>query len=110
MTGEGSRPPDVGLAAERTTLSWTRTALVAAVLGALMLRTGLTDAEPWLVAGAITAFVDAIAIALIGRQRSTAVRRRLVDGGAIAAPIGIALVAALTTATVALTSLATVLA
>lgn len=43
-----TEPADAGLQAERTGLSWIRTSLGIAANGALLLRLGLQDREPFL--------------------------------------------------------------
>lgn len=75
MTGSAAGAPiDAGLAASRTTLSWTRTGLAAAALGVLMLRNGLAGGRPLLA----TALFDAVAICLVGRRRAVTMHGALV--------------------------------
>jgi hypothetical protein len=73
--------PD-GSALERTRLSWMRTGLATMVVGFLLVRGWLTDAEPWTLA-ALAAVSTAIVVALsasrfaaLGRRTSPAVQAR----------------------------------
>ena len=110
MTGrEFAVPPDSGLAVDRTILSWTRTALVAAALGALLLRTGIMHHSPLTLGAATCALLDAITVAAIGRLRSTAIPARLARGQSVAGLNSIGLVAGMTAITLTLTALAVVL-
>ncbi|WP_457031967.1 DUF202 domain-containing protein [Kitasatospora sp. P5_F3] len=75
---------DPGLQPERTLLAWSRTALVLTVNAALVLRTGLADRQPELVAlGALLALA-ACGTYGFGLHR----RRRLVPGTGVPGPVG----------------------
>lgn len=66
MTGEpspDSRPPDPGLARERTSLAWTRSAIAFAAIGAAITKTRPLVGAPLLLFSAV--------IWLIGRSRRT---------------------------------------
>ena len=95
---------DTGLAADRTTLAWTRTALVAAALGALLLRTGLIHRWPLSLAAATVALMNAAAIAVVGHRREAAVQARRAAARTVADAAGILGVAVLTAITVVLTA------
>jgi len=60
---QGGRPPDSGLARERTSLAWTRSAIAFAAIGAAITRTRPLVGAPLLVFSAV--------IWLIGRSRRT---------------------------------------
>ena len=110
MTGrESALPRDSGLAVDRTILSWTRTALVAAALGALLLRTGIMHHSPLTLGAATSALLDAIAVAAVGRFRSAMIPARLARGRSVVGPSSIGLVAVITAITLTLTALAVVL-
>jgi uncharacterized membrane protein YidH (DUF202 family) len=110
MTGrEFAAPQDSGLAVDRTILSWTRTALVAAALGALLLRTGIMHHSPLTLGAATAALLDAIAIGAVGRLRAMAIPARLAKGQSVAGLNSIGLVAVTTAMTLTLISLAIVL-
>ncbi len=103
MTGPTIGPTgDTGLAADRTTLAWTRTALVAAALGALLLRTGLMYRWPLSLAAATVALLDAAVIAVIGHRRTSSVAARRIPGSTVARVPAIRVVAVLTGLTVLL--------
>jgi hypothetical protein len=106
---EFGRPSDSGLAVDRTTLSWTRTALVAAALGAVLLRTGIMHRSPLTLAAATIALLDAVAVAAVGRARSILVPARLAQGRSVVGPASLGLVALLTAITVTLTAVAVIL-
>jgi uncharacterized membrane protein YidH (DUF202 family) len=85
--GDAQRP---GLFTERTALAWTRTALVACVLGGVLAHAGATQNGPrsavsWVMAGATFAF--AAAVWLQGASMYTRSRARLVAGEAVARPV-----------------------
>lgn len=86
---------DSGLAADRTTLAWTRTTLGAAALGILLLHAGTVHDSPLTMAAAAAALVDAVVIGLAGRHRAAA---RPPDEaiGRTAVPMLVAVVTALT--------------
>jgi hypothetical protein len=66
LTGEpspDSRPPDPGLARERTSLAWTRSAIAFAAIGAAITKTRPLVGAPLLLFSAV--------IWLIGRSRRT---------------------------------------
>ena len=97
MTGPGfTVPPDSGLAVDRTILSWTRTALVAAALGALLLRTGITHRSPLTLGAAAFALLDAVAVAAVGRMRARSIPARLAQGRTVTDPNTVGLVAVMT--------------
>jgi hypothetical protein len=105
----GGNAGDTGLAADRTTLAWTRTALVAAALGALLLRTGLVHRWPLSLAAAAVALINAATIAVIGHRRASEIATRRLRGETVAAVGGIRLAAVLTAFTVALAAVSMVL-
>ncbi len=102
-------PSDPGLAVDRTTLSWTRTALVAAALGAVLLRTGIMHRSPLTLGAAAVALLDAVAVAAVGRVRSIVVPARLAQGRSVVGATSLGLVALMTGITVTLTALAVIL-
>ena len=66
---------DPGLQPERTSLSWSRTALAIAVNALLSIRAGFVASEPWLVAIGVLLFAASGAVVAIGT-----VRRRQLSG------------------------------
>ncbi|VTU30496.1 DUF202 domain-containing protein [Variovorax sp. PBL-E5] len=84
------RARDAGLQAERTALSWNRTALSIFVNALLALRSGWVDRETPITALAFALLMASVAAMLYGVWR----RRRLLDGRGPTAPSANAVAAA----------------
>lgn len=61
--------PDPGLQQQRTGLAWTRSSLVVAMNAVLVVRAGVVDAMPSLVAAGMVLLLAAVAVLLHGRRR-----------------------------------------
>lgn len=81
----GSRPPDPGLARERTSLAWTRSAIAFAAIGAAITKTRPLVGAPLLLFSAV--------IWLIGRSRRTPGRAGLAPRRVLTVAISVTVVA-----------------
>ncbi|UOQ88518.1 DUF202 domain-containing protein [Agromyces endophyticus] len=95
---------DPGLQPERTTLSWSRTALVVAVNALLALRTGFVEGEDWLVVTGVVLIGAAAAVAGAG-----AVRRRQLDEGRYVPPVALVIAVSAVTVVAAAAGIASIL-
>lgn len=94
--------PDRGLQGQRTTLSWTRTGIAAAVLAAILIRGAMTSGSGFAVAAAAFGVLGAAAILGLGSRAIRPIRRvsdpdRSCDYLGVRAVAGIVLVLGLLT-------------
>jgi uncharacterized membrane protein YidH (DUF202 family) len=102
MSDQAARDP--GLQPERTSLSWSRTALIVAVNALLALRTGFVEGEDWLVVAGVVLVGAAAAVAAVGT-----VRRRQLDAGQFAPPASLIVAIAAVTVVAAAAGIGSIL-